>query len=153
EMPESADAVHGNDLSGACTRMAQRVVDRDARTHKGTRFRGRQCLGNRREGFRPCNHVFGVSAVEVEARDLALHAHGEVPAPALVADETMSPMPADAHTLPWPPRSNVVAHRIDVSCDFMTWHTWILQPGQRPSLTNTSLWHIPHTSTFTRTCP
>src|SRR5712691_6696422 len=26
-------------------------------------------------------------------------------------------------------------------------------PGQRPSLTNTSLWHMPHASTFTRTCP
>src|SRR4030095_6894048 len=26
-------------------------------------------------------------------------------------------------------------------------------PGQRPSLTSTSLWHMPHASTFTRTCP
>src|SRR6266487_4239801 len=26
-------------------------------------------------------------------------------------------------------------------------------PGHRPSLTNTSLWQIPHASTFTRTCP
>src|SRR5215468_7629210 len=26
-------------------------------------------------------------------------------------------------------------------------------PGQRPSLTNTSLWQMPHASTFTRTCP
>src|SRR3989442_9223003 len=26
-------------------------------------------------------------------------------------------------------------------------------PGQSPSLTNTSLWHMPHASTFTRTCP
>src|SRR5437764_2510675 len=108
--------------------MAQRVVDRDARTHKGTRFLGRQCFGKRREGFRPCDHVFGVSAVEVEARDLAMHAHGEVPAPALVADETMATMPADTHTLPWPPGSHIIADGIDVSGDFMTWHTWILQP-------------------------
>ena len=80
------------------------------------------------EGFRPCEHVFGVSAVEVDARDLALHAHGEVPAPARCADETMSTMPADANALPLPPGANVVADGIDVSRDFMPWHTWILQP-------------------------
>src|SRR6266480_6823037 len=26
-------------------------------------------------------------------------------------------------------------------------------PGHRPSLTSTSLWQMPHASTFTRTCP
>src|SRR6266508_1035024 len=127
-MPESADAVHGDDLSGARTRMAQRVVDRDARTHQGTRFLGRQCFGNRREGFRPCDHVFGVSAVEVEASDLSMHAHGEVPAPARCADETMSTMPAHTHALPFIPCGDVVADGIDVSRDFMTWHTWIRKP-------------------------
>jgi hypothetical protein len=37
-------------------------------------------------------------------------------------------MPAYAHALPWPPGSNVVADGIDVSRDFMTWHTWIRKP-------------------------
>src|SRR2546426_6800857 len=126
-MPESADAVHGDDLSGARTRMAQRVVDRDARTHKGPRFLGGQCVGNRREGFRPCDHVFGVSAVEVDTSDLALHAHREVPPPARVAHETMAAMPADAHALSWPPGAHVVTDGIDVSRDFIPGHTGILK--------------------------
>jgi len=67
-------------------------------------------------------------AVEVDARDLTLHAHGEVPAPARYADETMAPMPAYANALPWPPGSHVVADGIDVARDFMPWHLWILQP-------------------------
>jgi hypothetical protein len=41
----------------------------------------------------------------------------------------MSAMPAYANALPLPPCSNVVADCIDVSSDFMTWHTWILKPG------------------------
>ena len=38
-------------------------------------------------------------------------------------------MPADAHALPLPPCAHVVADGIDVSRDFMPWHTGILQPG------------------------
>src|SRR5262249_42059544 len=74
------------------------------------------------------DHVFSVAAVDVEARDLPIHAHGEVPAPALCADEAMSTMPADANALPWLPCCDVVADGIDASRDFMTWHTRIRQP-------------------------
>ena len=108
--------------------MAQRVVDRHARAHERPRFLGRQCIRKRREGFRPCEHVLGIAAIEIDARDLAIDAHGEVPALALCADETMAAMPADAHALPWPPCSHVVADGIDVARDFMPWHPRILQP-------------------------
>src|SRR5262245_5388992 len=57
-----------------------------------------------------------------------MYAHGEVPAPAQFADETMSPMPADSNALPLPPCDHVVADGIDVSRDFMTWYTWIRKP-------------------------
>jgi hypothetical protein len=75
---------------------------------------------------------FGVSAVEIDARDLSLHAHGEVPAPALCADETMAATPADAHALPWPPGDHVVTDGIDVSRDFMPGHTGLLQARPEP---------------------
>src|SRR5687767_12180716 len=61
-----------------------------------------------------------------------MDAHREVTPPARCAHETMAAMPADAHALPWPPCANVVADGIDVSRDFMPWHTWILQPGPEP---------------------
>jgi hypothetical protein len=40
----------------------------------------------------------------------------------------MSAMPAHTNALPLPPCDNVVADGIDVSRDFMTWHTRILKP-------------------------
>jgi hypothetical protein len=44
----------------------------------------------------------------------------------------MSTMPAYANALAWPPGSHVVADGIDVSRDFMTWHTWIRKPRPEP---------------------
>src|SRR5262245_29865571 len=61
-----------------------------------------------------------------------MDAHREVTPPALCAHETMAAMPADAHALPWPPCAHVVADGIDVSRDFMPWHTWILQSRPEP---------------------
>ena len=86
-------------------------------------------VGNRRQRGRRCNHVFGIAAVEIDTGDFAIHAHREIAAPALFADETMSAMPADANALTFLPGGDVVSDRVDLPGDFMTRHAWILQSG------------------------
>src|SRR5258708_1379005 len=128
-MAQPADAVHCDDLSGARTGIAQRVVNRNARTHERSRVLRRQFIGNRGQSRHRCNHVLGIPTIEVEAGDLSIDAHREVPASALFAHETMSSVPADTDALICGPCCHIVADCIDASGDFMTWHTGILKPG------------------------
>src|SRR5882724_3478443 len=93
EMPESADAVHGHHVAGARARMPQRIKYGYACAHERTGFLGGQFVGNRGECRGRYNHVLGITAVEVDAGDLSIDAHGEVTAATLFADKTMSTVP------------------------------------------------------------
>ena len=126
EMSQSADAMHRDHVATARARIAERIVDGDARAHERPGFLGRQFVGNRRHRFRWCDHVFGISTVEIDAGDLTINAHGEISALALRANETMSAVPAHTDALTFLPFDYVLADRIDASSDFMTRHTRIL---------------------------
>src|SRR2546428_8656640 len=129
QMPQSANTVDRDDLSSARAGVAQRVVHRDACAHERPCFLRGQFIRNRSQRGHRRNHVLGVSAIEIDARDFSINTHCEVTAPALFTHEAMSTVPANANTLPFLPCRNVVAHCIDPSCDFMTWHTRILESG------------------------
>ena len=88
--------------------------------------------GNRR-GSRNCprrsDHVFLVTAIVAEGRDLFVLAVDEIAPPARVADEAMTAMPADAHALARLPVGDVGADRVDAPGDFVSGHSRILQAG------------------------
>src|SRR5213078_3262819 len=93
------------------------------------RFLGAQLIGNRGEGQSRHNQVLGIPAIEIDAGDLSIDAHGKVTATALLAHEAMAAMPTDSDTLALLPRGHVVAQPTDAASDFMTRHARILKPG------------------------
>src|SRR5262249_27855484 len=128
EVSQSADAVHCNDVSAPGAGIAQRVVDRNARTHERPSLLCRQIVWNCCESRSGRNHVLAVTSIEIDAGDLTIDAHGKVAAPAQFAHETVSTMPAHTHSLSFLPRGDIAGDRIDASGDLMAWHTWILNP-------------------------
>src|SRR5437867_2800416 len=129
EMSEPADAVYRYHVAAPGARISQRVVHGDACTHERSRFLRWQFVRNRCHCRRWRNHILGISAVKIDARNLAIDAHSEIAAPALFADEIMSAMPADADALAFFPFRNPVADCIDAPGDLMTGHTRILKSG------------------------
>src|SRR5206468_11879439 len=99
----------------------------DARAHERTCFFRGQFIGNRRERGRGCNHVLGVTAVEIDACHLAIHTHREVTAPALFALEAMATVPAYADALPNLPLRDAVADRVDAASNLMAWYTGVFK--------------------------
>jgi hypothetical protein len=114
--------------------MAQCVENCDARTHERSCFVRRHLIGNGRERRRRCDHVLGVTAVEIDTRDLTVDTHGEIAAPALFANETMSAVPANADALPFLPVRYVVTDGINPSGNLMSGNTRILKPRPQPFL-------------------
>src|SRR6266849_4177785 len=144
EMAQPPDAMHCDNLSGTRIGIAQFVVDRNARTHEGSCFFGRQFIRNCSQRRRWCDHVLGIPAIKIDARDLSIDTHRKVSTPALFAHKTMSAMPADPNALTSGPRSDVLAHCIDATRDFMTRDARILKPrpetflDQRIAVANTA---------------
>src|SRR5215213_10000114 len=126
EVAESADAVNGDDISATSTRVAQRVVDRNAGAHEWACFFRGNLIRNRSQHRGWCNHVLGISTVEVYPGDFSINTHREVAAPALFTYEAVAAMPADTNALTCRPCCDVVAYGIDAAGDFMTRHTRIL---------------------------
>src|SRR5207244_8418965 len=76
------------------------------------------CPGPPRASLFPYTTLF--RSIEVDAGDFSIDAHGKVATPALFAHKTMSAMPADTDALTFGPRSDLLAHCIDATRDFMT---------------------------------
>src|ERR1700675_1834688 len=127
EMSQSADAVDRDYVAAPRTRIAQRIVNGHTCAHERPRFFARQFIWNRRQRFRPRDHVFGIAAVVIEPGDLAIDAHHEITAPALVANEVVSGVPTDADALTFFPICNSAAERVDFSRDFVAGDSRILQ--------------------------
>src|SRR5438445_11142696 len=129
EMSEPADAMHCHDVAAPRARIAQRVVHGDACTHERSRFLRWQFVRNRCHCRRWRNHILGISAVEIDARDFAIDAHRKIDASTLFTHEIMSAMTAYADSLTFLPFCNPFADHIDASGDLMTSHTSILKSG------------------------
>src|SRR5687767_2040882 len=134
KMPKTTDTVNCHYVTGARARVAQRVVDRNTGTHEWSGFFSGNFIGNRCQSSCRCNHVFSVSAVEVNPGNFSIDTHGEVSATTLFAHEAVSAVPTNTDALPLGPSDNVVAEGIDASGDFMTRHTRILKPGPQAFL-------------------
>src|SRR5437899_12918478 len=120
EMAKPTDALHRDDVARARARIAQRVEHRNARAHERTGLFRRQFIRNRRHRFGGRNHVFGVTAVEIDAGDFAIDAHREIAAPPLRADETMPAMPAYTNALAFFPVRHAITDCVDAAGNFMT---------------------------------
>src|SRR6185436_6738299 len=106
---------------------AQSVEYRDPSTHERPSIFRRQLIGNRGQCGRRSNHVLGITAIEIDACDLAIDAHREIPSPALFAMKAMPAVPADANALILCPSGHAGAESVDAPCNFMARHTWILK--------------------------
>jgi hypothetical protein len=79
--------------------------------------------------FGRSNHIFLITAVEVNASDFLVLTVDEVPAAAGLTGETMSAMPANADALARFPLCDIGAHRIYASGDFMSGDARIFDAG------------------------
>src|SRR4051794_28661130 len=98
-MSQSADAVYRHHVASARSGIAEGVEDGDAGAHERPGLFRRQFVGNQRHRFGSDDQIIGIAAVEIDPGDLAIDAHGEIPAPARFADETMPSVPAHTDAL------------------------------------------------------
>src|SRR6266403_2481323 len=129
EMPQSADALDGDDITVTRARIAQCIVNRHTRAHEGTRLFRWQVVRNRRQRFRRGDHVFGITAIKVDTGDFTIAAHRKLAAAALFTDKIMPAVPADPDALPFFPIRDTAAKCINVSRNFVARHARILQAG------------------------
>src|SRR5207253_11350232 len=94
------------------------------------------------------DHVFGITAIEINPRDFPIVAHGKISAPASITDQIVSAVPSDTHTVAFFPLSNIGADSIDAAGDFMSRHSRVLKPrpetlfNQSVAMTNAARLHF-----------
>src|SRR4051812_24436314 len=103
KMTEPTDAMDRHEIAGPRAGIPKGIVDRYARAHERTDSLRRQIIGNQRPRFRSDDKVIGIAAVEIDPGDLAIDAHGEIAAPALVANKTVTAVPAYSDSLAFRP--------------------------------------------------
>ena len=126
QVTQPADALNSYQVAPTRSGIAQRVVNSDACAKQRGSLVGRQVIGNRGHGLGGRDHVFGVTAIEAEAGDLAKLAKKEVATAAGIAFEAVSAMPTYAHTLARLPVGYVRSNRVDAPGDLMPRHARIL---------------------------
>ena len=109
EVTEAADALHCDQVAGACSGIAQSVVDGDSGAEQRSGFGGGQVVGHGGDGFGWEHHVFGVASIEADGGNFFELAEDEVAAAAGIAVEAVSAVPADAHALAFFPERDVGA--------------------------------------------
>jgi hypothetical protein len=128
-MAKPANALHGDQISGARACVAKGVEHRDAGAQQRRGFGrwefvwdGGDCLGGG-------NQVFRVTAVMADAGNFSVLAENEIAAAAGIASETMTAVPSDADALAGFPVRNVSADSVDAAGNFMSGNAWILNAG------------------------
>ena len=87
-------------------------------------------VGHGRHRLGRDDHVFRVAAVVADSGNLLELAENEMAAPAGIAGEAMSAMPADADALAGLPLRDVGANRVDASGNLMAGNARVLQSGK-----------------------
>src|SRR5215831_10315109 len=134
EMSEAADALYGDEFARSRSRVAQRVVDGEARAEEGGGLGARQIVGHGSDRLRGHDDVLRVAAIEAERGDLLEAAQDEVAALAGIAGEAVSAVPPDADVLAGFPDRDVGAHAIDAPRDLVARDPGIGEPGPEPVL-------------------
>jgi hypothetical protein len=128
-MAKSANALHGDQIASARTRVAKGIEDRDAGAQQRRGFGGREIFWDCGDRLGGRNHVFGVTAVVADAGNFSVLAENEIAAAAGIASETMAAVPPDADALAGFPVSNVGTDSVDAAGDFVSGNAWILDAG------------------------
>ena len=155
EVSQTAEAEHGDQVTGPRAAVPQRVVSRDAGAHQRRGFHGRQIVRHQRQRDGRSEHVVGITAIKGDAGNLQRHLAGkEIAVATGIAMAAMSAVPADAHALARLP----LGQRPAPTASTMPITSWPgtrgnCKPGQWPSLTNESLWQMPQAWTLIRTQP
>jgi len=128
-MAKSADALNGDQIASARTRVAKRIENRDAGAKQRRSFRRGDVVwdgGDRLDGR---NHVFRVTAVMADAGNFSELAEHEIAAAAGIASETMASVPSDSDALAGFPVGNVSTDSVDAAGDLVSGNAWILDAG------------------------
>src|SRR5260221_8304186 len=131
-MSETANPLYRDKVARTRAGVAQGIEDRHARTHERSCFFRGYLVRNSRKCFRRCDHVFGVSAIIVDTRHLAINAHGEVAASTFLTDKIMAAMPAYANGIARFPGGDTRSKSINAAGNFVTWDPRILQARPEP---------------------
>src|SRR5262249_30171647 len=99
EMAKSAQAVHRYHVPRPSAAVAQCIEWGQTGANRGSGIKGRQIAGHPRDCADRCDHVFGVTAVETDSRDLTGHARKEITTAAMDAAAAIAAVPADSHAL------------------------------------------------------
>src|SRR5258708_36540938 len=131
-MSETANPLYRDKVARTRAGVAQGIDDRHARTDdRSCSLRG-YLVRNSRKCFRRCDHVFGVSAIIVDTRHLAINAHGEVAASTFLTAKIMAAMPAYANGIARFPGGDTRSKSINAAGNFGTWDPRILQAPPQP---------------------
>src|SRR5438874_11791256 len=130
EMTQSADPKYADKITGSRAAVTQRVERCDSCAHQWRPLNGVQIVRHRREGFRRCEHVFGISAIERDSSREQFHLAGkEIAAPTGIAMSAMRSVPSNARPLPRFPIRNVGPDSINHADHLMAGNSRILDPG------------------------
>src|SRR5438552_3289647 len=118
-MPETANALHGHQISGNRSCITKSIEGGNPRAHKWCSGGGRQIFGQGGDCFRRHNHVVCVSAVKVDCCDFLVAAKHEISMAAEFACEAVSTMPSYADALSGLPVGNSGSNGVDAAGNFM----------------------------------
>src|SRR5205823_9820098 len=129
EMTKPADPKYADEITGSRAAVTQCVERCDSRAHQWRGLNGVQIVRHRRERFRRCDHVFGITAIERDSRRKQFHLAGkEIAAPTRIAMSAMRSVPPNAHPLPRFPIRNVAPDGINHADHLMAGNPRILDP-------------------------
>jgi hypothetical protein len=132
QMTKTANALHRHQVARTSSCVSQRIKNCDAGADQRTSFIGGQGVWNGRNRFGRSNHVLGIAAIEANPSDLRGLAINKVAAPAGIALETVTAVPANADTLAWFPKRHLWADRVNAAGQFVPRDAWILNSGPMP---------------------
>src|SRR5262249_55580797 len=130
EVPEPADAVDGNEITGPRSAVPQRIVGGDAGTHERRRIGRRELARKPHERAQRRHQIFGISSVERDSGDLTRDASEEPAAPACIAGAVVPAVPTHPDPIPRLPRPDAGANCADDTGDFVSGHSRILETRQ-----------------------
>jgi hypothetical protein len=128
-MAKSTDALNGDQIAGARTRVAEGIEHRYAGAKQRCGFGGGEVVGNGSDRFGGCDHVFLVTAVVTDGGNLSVLTVDEIAAAAGVTGEIMTSVPSDSYALAGFPVGNVGAYSVNASSDFVSGNAGILDAG------------------------
>src|ERR1051325_3202464 len=148
KVAQPTNTMNRHQISSASTGVAQSVVNGDPCTHEWSGFLCWNLGRNSCERRGRCNHVLGISTIEVKASYLSVDTHREVATMTLLTNKAMAAVPANPDTLTHIPRFHTLAHGIDATRNFMTRHARILKSwpdaifDQDIAMANTTRFHF-----------